>query len=329
MFIRFILLFINLLPEIFRTLKLKKIIIKEKKNSALTEAKRLRELLKKNLDYVSVSPIEEKIYNFEFVVDDSENKLKIQVYFGKKGIKQVIQGNKATSLYDSVKQLISEPDFLFDNKNEGIPDEYIGSDESGKGDFFGPLVVAAFYTDLSTSQKLKSLGVKDSKELSDTAILEIADKIKRSFPNNYEVIELVPEGYNRQYQLHGKNLNKLLTFTHSRAVEMLLDKHPHVEYVITDKFSSKSLDILTESRFSKVKFVQETKAEKYLGVAAASILARERVVLWFANLKKKGIELPKGASSEVDKTAKYLARKYGKENLYRICKTHFKNFSKI
>ena len=118
-------------------------------------------------------------------------------------------------------------------------------------------------------------------------------------------------------------------FFASEKSEKLLDKHPHIKYVITDKFSSKSLDILTEPRFSKVKFIQETKAEKYLGVAAASILAREKVVLWFNDLKEKGIALPKGASTEVDKTAKELARKYGKENLHRICKTHFKNFSKI
>ncbi len=295
----------------------------------MNEIKRLKELVNKNLNLVSVSPVEEKKYNFEFTVDDTENKLKIQVYFGKKGIKQVVQGNKNSSLFEKVSALISEPVNLFKDVNEGITEEYIGSDESGKGDFFGPLVVAAFYITAEISERLRMLGVKDSKELSDSAIMEIAQKLKVSFSENFEIFELTPEQYNKEYDSIGKNLNKLLTFAHSRAVEKLLDKHPAVKYVITDKFSSKSLDILTEPRFAKVKFIQETKAEKYPGVAAASILAREKVVLWFRNLEQKGIYLPKGASAAVDKTAKELARKYGKDNLYRICKTHFKNFSKI
>ena len=255
--------------------------------------------------------------------------MKVQVYFGKKGLKQVIQGNKTSALYDKISELIYESDLLFKDKNESVIEEYIGSDESGKGDFFGPLVVAAFYTTSGISKQLKALGVKDSKELTDSAILETARKIRELFSDNYEIFELVPEEYNKQYITTGKNLNKLLTFAHSRAVEKLLDKHPAVKFVITDKFSSKNLDILTEPRFSKVKFIQETKAEKYPGVAAASILAREKVVLWFQDLEQKGIYLPKGASKEVDKTAKELALKYGKENLNRICKTHFKNFSKI
>ncbi len=257
------------------------------------------------------------------------NKLKILIYFGKKGLKQVIQGNTDSNLFVTVNDLISESESLFPNINETIADEYIGSDESGKGDFFGPLVVAAFLINKEISQKLSSFGVKDSKELSDFAIVEIAKKIRTDFPNNFAIFELIPDEYNKLYQEKGKNLNKLLIYAHSRTVEKLLVKHPDVNFVITDKFSSKSLDLLLDARFGNVKFIQETKAEKYLGVAAASILAREKVVHWFENLKKKGIDLPKGASSEVDEKAKYLAEKYGKENLHRICKIHFKNFSKF
>jgi ribonuclease HIII len=189
-------------------------------------------------------------------------------------------------------------------------------------------VVSAFYTDSETGKRLAALGVRDSKELTDEAIKKIASQIKKEFPENFSILSMKPEQYNQLYNQHGNNLNKLLIYSHSRAVEELLNKFD-VKFVITDKFSFKNLDLVSDNRFRDIKFVQETKAEKYLGVAAASILARNEFVSWFDNLAAKGVPLPKGASNEVDKTAKALAKKYGKENLNRICKTHFKNFSKI
>ncbi len=305
-----------------------KLVIKDLKNKAQKEINSLREIIKEQIDNISVSPISEKKYNYEFTVDDGESKLKVMLYFGKKGIKKVIQGSSLSGIYNLVNEIINENLSLFKSEQEGIPDKYIGSDESGKGDFFGPLVVSAFYTDSEISKHLTTIGVRDSKELSDDSIKKIAAQIKKHFPKNFSIISLEPEQYNQLYKTHGSNLNKLLIFSHSRAVEKLLNKFD-VKFVITDKFSFKNLDLVSDDRFRDIKFVQETKAEKYLGVAAASILARNEVVLWFENLEAKGVKLPKGASSEVDTIAKKLAAKYGKENLNRICKTHFKNFSKI
>jgi len=302
--------------------------VKDLKNKAKKEIDNLRETVKKQIENISVSPVSEKTYNYEFTVDNGESKLKVLLYFGKKGLKKVLQGSSTSSIYNLVSEIIEENYSLFKSEPERIPDKYIGSDESGKGDFFGPLVVSAFYTNSEVSKRLGVLGVRDSKELTDDAIKKIASQIKKEFPDNFSIITMEPEQYNQLYAEHGKNLNKLLIFSHSRAVENLLHKFD-VKFVITDKFSFKNLDLVADNRFDDIKFVQETKAEKYLGVAAASILARNEFVSWFDNLAIKGVVLPKGASNEVDKTAKKLSIKYGKENLYRICKTHFKNFSKI
>ncbi len=302
------------------------------KRKAELETLRLREILAK-CENLKISPVAEKQYNFEFDAVRNDEKVKILVFFGKRGVKIVLQGNSESPLYKKINELTTGESSLFDESVIGLPAKYIGSDESGKGDFFGPLAVAAFYTDEETTEKLLKLGVRDSKTLSEQQIVAISTSIKKKFRENFSVYVLEPQKYNEEYFKHGQNLNKLLVNAHSAAVKPLLEKFD-VKFVITDKFSNRALTLENKTNFSDVKFVQETKAEKYPAVAAASILARAEVVAWFERINarlqaKLGITLPKGASAEVDKTAQLLADTYSKEDLKRICKTHFKNFSKI
>jgi ribonuclease HIII len=268
-------------------------------------------------------------YNYELRVQKGAAKLKILVYFGKSGNKTVIQGNKDSQLYIDIDNL------LFNVKRNVVENEfpeplhYIGTDESGKGDYFGPLVVAGVIVDGLTSVQLKKIGVKDSKLLSDDVIKKLSPKIKNIVGNKFDIIVITPKTYNN---LHAKmkNVNKILGWSHARVIENLLAKED-VKEAISDKFGNERLikDSLQE-KGKKINLMQFTKAERYTAVAAASILARNRFNEWFdEQAEKNDLSLPKGASAIVDNALKRIKAKYGIGILSEIAKVHFKTTNKI
>jgi ribonuclease HIII len=275
-----------------------------------------------------VSKIEEKQYNYEFFAVKNNSKNKIQVFFGKKGIKTVIQGNSSSSEYIELKNISSDNySFDFVNDEEKNYEEYIGTDETGKGDFFGPLVIAGFYTNKIAKDFLIKSGVRDSKELNDNHINVLAEKICAEFPNNYKVVTIFPEEYNELYMKVG-NINEILRWGHSEVIKNLYESSK-TNTVIIDQFSKKDLSIIYSDRFSNVEFIQIPKAEKYMGVAAASIIARRELNKWFYEMDLRNFKLPKGASHLVETAAKNLLRQVGKENLNKFVKLHFKTTKKI
>lgn len=294
------------------------------------QAKKQIEVLSKHCKNAGInsSPIIKKDYNYEFTVQDGKEKIKIQVYFGKKGVKTILQGNSNSDLYKTVNNLVVDEPRL-DLKQNAIdePDEYIGSDECGKGDIFGPLVVSAVYVNKETSAALKKIGVRDSKEISDFQIGSLAKKIKSIIDNNYEVVKINPEKYNKLYD-EFQNLNKLLNWAHSKAIETLLEK-TKCKTVITDKFSNADLSISKNAAYSSVEFIQLPKAESYTGVAAASILARDALNNWFNTHKKNNIELPKGSSEKAESVLKKILKNFDKDEMSRLAKLHFKTFKKL
>lgn len=267
-------------------------------------------------------------YNYEFNTVLGKDKIKVQVFFGKKGIKTILQGDKASPLFNQLNSIIfgqKQLELIEHALDE--PEEYIGTDEAGKGDFFGPLVVAAVHVDLLSKEELVSIGVRDSKLINDNQILILAPSIKRIVKENYEVIKINPEKYNELYPRFN-NLNKLLNWAHSKAVENLLEKSKS-KNVITDKFSRRDLDVASSPKFTDVEFVQETKAEKYTGVAAASILARASFLDWFKLQFKNGYDIPKGASVTTEQYANKLKKIVGTEEMNKFAKLHFKNFARL
>jgi len=117
----------------------------------------------------------------------------------------------------------------------------IGSDESGKGDYFGPLVCAAVCVDETTAGELCAAGVRDSKTCSDREIRELAETIKQLCAGKFEIIEISPEKYNKLYEqmrTEGKNLNTLLAWGHAKAIEELLQK-VDCGTAIADQFADK------------------------------------------------------------------------------------------
>lgn len=209
---------------------------------------------------------------------------------------------------------------------------HAGIDESGKGDFFGPLVVSCVYVENeSVAAELAALGVRDSKQIkSDKKIAEIAQKITGIVGGNFAVVVIGPEAYNRAYAKIG-SLNRLLAWGHARALENLLEKAPQCPAALADKFGDEHLirnALLEKGR--KIRLDQQTKAESDIAVAAASILARAEFVRRLHALAAvAGVDvLPKGAGSMVDSIAAQIVRSGGAEQLEKVSKKHFSTFEK-
>ncbi|MDZ7763014.1 MAG: ribonuclease HIII [Melioribacteraceae bacterium] len=281
-----------------------------------------------NKYHFRTSEITEKQYHFEFDVLREKEKVKVLVYFGKKGLKTVIQGNQKSDLYKEVEEIVTGKLYLdFDEQQFDEPEKYIGSDETGKGDVFGPIVTCAVYVDKNTNKKLRSVGVRDSKDIGQQQIIKIAKEVEKIVGDNYEIISINPSKYNQLYENFG-NINEILNWSHTKAIENLLSK-TSAEVIITDKFRKKDLDFSKEFNFSNYTIIQEPKAEKYTAVAAASILAKKKQLDWFERQKKNGLPLIRGASQEVKELAETLLKVNGKKQLSEFAKMHFKTIKSL
>jgi ribonuclease HIII len=203
---------------------------------------------------------------------------------------------------------------------------HAGMDESGKGDFFGPLVIAAVFADTAMTAALRKAGVRDSKLIKGEAKIQgLADDIRRITGGRFAVVPLGPEAYNRLYASFG-NLNRLLAWGHARALENLLERVPECTLAVADKFGDERLirNALQE-KGRQIELRQEVRAEADVVVAAASILARAEFLRRMRRLgEEHGCTLPRGASAEVDRVATELAVRGGAELLGKIAKMHFR-----
>ena len=207
----------------------------------------------------------------------------------------------------------------------------IGVDESGKGDFFGPLCIAGVYVNESVIKAWADLGVRDSKNISsDKKISDLADKIRKTPGCVTTVVPVGNEAYNRLYTKM-KSVNAMLAWGHARVIENLLGQrhrmNPPPVKAISDQFAaSKSViekALMAQGR--ELQLVQRHKAEEDIAVAAASILARDEFVKGLAKLEKQfQAELPKGAGALVDAAAKKFVEERGAGELAKISKLHFR-----
>jgi ribonuclease HIII len=201
--------------------------------------------------------------------------------------------------------------------------ERIGIDESGKGDYFGPLVIAAVFVDARTQGELKLMEVRDSKKISDGRVLELAPDIRSICPHS--IIAIGPKKYNELY-IKIKNLNRLLAWGHAKALENLLERGVTCERAISDQFGDERLILKAlQEKGRRIVLEQRTKAESDLAVAAASVLARAEFLVRLKRLSDEvGTTLPKGASAVVELAAKMIIKKHGRERLDSVAKLHFK-----
>lgn len=203
----------------------------------------------------------------------------------------------------------------------------IGIDESGKGDFFGPLCIAGVYAKGEQIAKLKEIGVQDSKNLSDSAIVKIANAIKREV--KHHVVRINPLKYNELQKQFG-NLNHLLAWGHATTIEQLV-LETQCRDVIIDQFADERVVIRALKRKKlEINLTQRHRAEEDLVVAAASILARQAFLEGLKRLGDEiGVLLPKGASKQVIEAGKKIYEHHGIEGLEKTAKLHFKTLHSI
>lgn len=203
----------------------------------------------------------------------------------------------------------------------------IGSDEAGKGDYFGPLCVGAVFLDESTTLMLKEWGVKDCKNLSDQQVLALGKKIVAAVPHH--IVKINPLKYN---ELWGrlKNLNILLAIAHATAIQELVNE-TKCSRVIVDKFASEELlEGMLKKRGLQLDLLQRTKGEEDLAVAAGSILARMTFLEGLAKMEKEwNAPFPKGASDRVVASARTFLKTHGMEALSSVAKIHFKTTKEL
>jgi ribonuclease HIII len=204
---------------------------------------------------------------------------------------------------------------------------HIGIDESGKGDFFGPLCIAGVQADEAKIKELLSMGVRDSKQISDSVVRKLSAKIKTSCP--HAIVFISPKKYNELYASFN-NLNRLLGWGHATAILELVTKTGCTEIII-DQFASEDvvIDALKQKK-TQVSLTQRHRAEADPVVAAASVLARAAFLEGLERLGKQfEIELPKGASPQVIQVGRMLVRKFGPQILEQVAKLHFKTKEEI
>jgi ribonuclease HIII len=203
---------------------------------------------------------------------------------------------------------------------------HMGVDESGKGDFFGPLVIAAAYTDRETGRTLREMDVRDSKTIkSDLKAMAMGREIRRVLAGRFSLVKIGPGAYNRLYAKM-RNVNTLLGWGHARAIENLLELVPSCPRAISDQFGRKEQVQRALMRNGRgIELIQRPKAESDIAVAAASILAREAFLLGLKELgKQQGVELPKGASAAVNQAAVALGKAKGPAVFAETAKCHFR-----
>jgi ribonuclease HIII len=228
---------------------------------------------------------------------------------------------------------LDEVDDVFTQTNvaaeDRVDEPIIGVDESGKGDYFGPLVVAAFLCKPEDVPVLATLRARDSKTVGDREAIDMARTLLDAYPTRIGVVAIGPERYNEMHGEFGRNLNRLLAWGHATAVAEVLAKEA-CGRVLSDKFGNERLiaDALKRKNIS-VKLEQRVRAESHPAVAAASILARARFLVELRRLGDAvGEKLHKGAGSPVDAIARDLWRKGGLPLLGKVAKLHFKTTEK-
>lgn len=268
-------------------------------------------------------------YGTQLSFANTDSAFNVRLFASKKGCKTDLSPIKDASLKKEIASMLGQSISQIEKKktNARITDTerhanaIIGVDESGKGDYFGPLVTVAAYIHNDQIPLLEELGVKDSKALTDKDIARIAKDLRASIL--FTEIAIGNERYNALYKKIG-NLNSLLAWAHARAIENILEQQP-CAVALSDQFGkAESVKRALLEKGKSVTLLQRPKAESNPAVAAASIIARDSFVRRMYYLSKElGLTLPKGASNKVKSIAKEAVALYGPQVLNKIAKTHF------
>jgi len=278
---------------------------------------------------IEASPYTEINFGLQFSINLNEAKYLIRIYESKKnGVRFDLSQVRNEEIQIYIESLIrtgaagvralGKPGT---EASEVIEKALIGTDESGKGDYFGPLVIAGVHADVEGQKRLREIGAADSKTLSDSRIEKLAGEIMKTC--KYSVVKLENSKYNERYREIG-NLNKLLAWGHARVIEDLLEA-VDCSNVLADQFGSPELiKNALMTRGKQVNLEQRHRAEENVVVAAASIIARNEYVKAMKSLSDVyEMEFPKGCSGIVTDAAREFVKVHGKEKLEQVAKLHF------
>jgi ribonuclease HIII len=261
-----------------------------------------------------------------------KNKLSVAVY--EKGPKVLLQGKGIEDFvsFELEPKILGEARLGYEEVHSPeMFEPHFGIDESGKGDFFGPLVIAGAFTDRAIARQVLENGVQDSKRIGSDAKIRALAKMIRQMPGiAFDVVLIGPQRYNDLYEKFG-NLNSLLGWGHARVIENLLAKRPDCPRALSDKFAdARVIEKALLQHGQRIQLEQRTKAESDLAVAAASILAREGFIDWLERHGKRvGVTLGRGVSAAVKEAARKIVEKEGPEALRQFAKIHFRTAHEI
>jgi ribonuclease HIII len=291
---------------------------------SLEQVTKLRALLEEQSFKFSPKP-----YTIFFA---QKEKLSVAVY--EKGPKILVQGRGIEEFvqFELEPKIFGEAKLGYEEVHSPeMFQPHFGVDESGKGDFFGPLVIAGVYVDRGIARKLLDAGVQDSKRIgSDARIRKLAEEIRRTTGGLNETVLIGPAKYNELYASFG-NLNSLLGWGHARVIENLLTRKPECPRSLSDQFAdARVIERALRGKARELTIEQRPRAESDVAVAAASILAREAFIDWLEKTGKKlGLRLGRGVSSAVKEAAAKLVEKGGARALREVAKIHFRTAHEI
>lgn len=287
--------------------------------------------MKKTYNFYLVQPPEGAI--FQAKVNDTV----ITAYKSGKvlfqGKSSQLEANKWLNESSVYQQLNKDVPYISDETVAIVKTSHIGSDESGTGDYFGPITVAAVYVKEEHLSDLVQIGIQDSKKIADPIVKKLAKEIiTRAIP--YALLTLENKKYN-YLQRSGWSQGKMKAMLHHHAIRLLLDKisNQYFKGIVIDQFCTPNVYkqyLRSENEKPIENTYFETKAETVsVAVAAASILARARFLKELDRLSEKtGYPILKGASHEVDKLAAKIIHNKGEAMLNHCAKIHFANTKK-
>ncbi|MDD2543590.1 MAG: ribonuclease HIII [Candidatus Cloacimonetes bacterium] len=274
-------------------------------------------------------------YGWQLKVSRANDAANINIYFSsKRGLSNVVGGSPASLLKQELQSLLLGEMPASDGLAMHTWHSWIGSDECGKGDYFGPLVVSAFFLRREQETQLLKLGVCDSKRLRDDQTRRIAKSIYQSFPGQMNCLVMKNPKYNQlmaSFQEQNLNLNDLLAWSHTKVISELRAGIKDCEGILVDQFSkAQKVKARLTAKDKNLNVVERTGAERDPAVAAASILARYQ----FLELHKSmdlhyKMTFPLGAGPGVIEAAKQFVKLYGKDQLGTVVKLHFKTTLKV
>jgi len=281
-----------------------------------------------------------------------EGAVRLNCYCGKKGFSFHVQGKDKSAVLEleeevgallqggrpsakpekPQKQAKASSGSMAFSRSYNFP--WMGSDESGKGDYFGPIICAGVVLDPEKDGDALNRTLQDSKRLSDARIGELAPKIRALGTSRFKVLTLKPGAYNdlyNRFKSQKKNLNHLLAWMHATVIKELMDRDPVLNLAVVDQFArDQYMTHALEGIEREFTLVQRTKGEENLAVAAASILARDALIQWHEDEKKRlGFALPKGAGYNTISAGRRYVSSFGNDALEEVAKLHFKTTAEI